>query len=167
MNWRSLHRIAMERPLMGALGQFSPSEYRGRGGNSGPTLRDMRLRQSLKIRELQHALVAAGFVALDQQAEVLGLSRSTTWAVLQANHKCSGLSVGVISRMLSAPGLPPSVRNTILDYVAEKSAGVYGHPKQRLRKFVLQLQKKGIALPGVLQLATDRRASRRASRSAR
>jgi hypothetical protein len=157
----------MERLLMDALGQFGPNEHRRREGNPAPTMRDMRLRQSSKIRELQHALVAAGFDTLDQQAKALGLSRSTTWTILQGNHKSSGLSVGVISRILSAPQLPPSVRKTILDYVAEKSAGVYGHPKQRLRKFVLQLQKKGISLPGVFQLASDRRASRRASRSAR
>jgi len=156
----------MERLLMDALGQVSPNERRGRGSNPAPTMRDMRLRQSAKIRELQYALLAAGFETLDQQANVLGLSRSTTWAILQANHKCSGLSVGVISRMLLAPQLPPSVRKTILDYVAEKSAGVYGHPKQRLRKFALQLQ-KAVAPPELLQLASMQLASRRAGKSGR
>src|SRR5262245_43161835 len=157
----------MERRLMDALGQFNPSELGSRGGSAASTMRDLRLRQSLKIRELQHELVAAGFVTLDKQAEVLGLSRSTTWAILKANHKCSGLTAGVIGRMLSAPQLPPNVRNTILDYVAQKSAGVYGHPKQRLHRFVSQLRKKAIAPPIVPQLATDLQANRRASRSGR
>jgi hypothetical protein len=148
--------MAMERLPLNALGQFSPSEHRGRGVDPAPTMRDMRLRQSLKIRELHHALVAAGFVTLGKQAEVLGLSRSTTWAILQANHKCSGLSVGVVSRMLAAPQLPPSVRKIILEYVAEKSAGVYGHPKQRLRKFVAQLRDKAISVPTVAQFANHR-----------
>ena len=101
--------------------------------------RDLKTKQSLKIQELRHALAAAGFVALDEQAEVLGLSRSTTWAVLKGNHKCSGLSAGVISRMLSSPRLPSSVRRTILEYFDEKAAGSYGHSKGQLRKFVAQL----------------------------
>ena len=41
----------------------------------------------------------------------------------------SGLSVMVISRMLSAPRLPPVVRTKILEYVREKTDGVYGHGK--------------------------------------
>ena len=106
---------------------------------STSTSRDLKTKQSLKIQELRHALAAAGFVALDEQAEVLGLSRSTTWAVLKGNHKCSGLSAGVISRMLSSPRLPSSVRRTILEYIEEKSAGSYGHSKERLSKFVAQL----------------------------
>ena len=101
--------------------------------------RDLKTKQSLKIQELGPVLVAAGIITLDEQAEVLGLSRSTTWAVLQGNHKCSGLSAGVVSRMLSSPRLPSSVRRTILEYFDEKAAGSYGHSKGQLRKFVAQL----------------------------
>jgi hypothetical protein len=43
--------------------------------------------QSAKIKEVGEALVATGHVSLDEQATVLGLSRSTTWTILQANHK--------------------------------------------------------------------------------
>jgi hypothetical protein len=109
------------------------------GSTSSST--ELKTRQSIKIRELASALARAGFTGLDEQAEVLGLSRSTTWAVLRGNHKCSGLSAGVIRRMLSSPQLPPSVRKTILEYIEEKAAGCYGHSSERLRKFVGQLQR--------------------------
>jgi len=46
----------------------------------------MRERQSAKIKEIGCALVAAGFRALDEQAEGLGLSRSTTWTILRATR---------------------------------------------------------------------------------
>lgn len=75
-----------------------------------------------------------GYTTLDKQAEVLGLGRSTTWNVLQAGHKNSGLSAAVVERMLAARDLPPAVHQKLLEYVAEKSAGLYGHcPKRRLR----------------------------------
>jgi hypothetical protein len=110
-----------------------------------PVNRGMKIRQSFKIREIRQVLIAAGFVTLDEQAEVLGLSRSTTWAVLRGDHKCSGLSAGVLSRMLLSSRIPSSVRTTILEYVAEKSVGLYGHPKQRLRRFNAQLKRNGIS----------------------
>jgi hypothetical protein len=37
--------------------------------------------------------------------------------------------------MLSSPELPPNVRFTILKYVEEKLAGLYGHNKKQLRRF--------------------------------
>jgi hypothetical protein len=54
-----------------------------------------------KIKELEAALTASGVVTLDEQAKALGLSRSTAWAVLKANHKASGLAASTINRMLS------------------------------------------------------------------
>ena len=53
---------------------------------------DLKARQSAKIKQFGDALVEAGYHALDGQARVLGLSRSTTWTILKANHKSSGLS---------------------------------------------------------------------------
>ena len=100
---------------------------------------DMKARQSAKIRELRQALMGAGFVTLDKQAEVLELSRSTTWTVMSGNHKCSGLSAAIIKRMLNSPQLPPSARTVLLEYVEEKSAGIYGHSQDRLRIFRAQL----------------------------
>jgi hypothetical protein len=98
-------------------------------------LADMKARQSAKIRELQHALVTAGYSSLDDQAKALGLSRSTTWTILKGNHKASGLSAATINRMLLEPRLPSLVRAKILEYVREKNAGFYGDNHVRLRKF--------------------------------
>jgi hypothetical protein len=98
-----------------------------------------KTRQSSKIRELGEALVTSGFRTLDEQANALGLPRSTTWTILRANHKASGLSATVINQMLAAPQLPPLVRTTILEYVEEKTAGLYGHSKMQLRRFAARL----------------------------
>ena len=96
---------------------------------------EMKARQSCKIRELGDALITAGFLTVDEQARALGLSRSTAWTVLKANHKASGLAAGTINQMLSSPELPPHIRGTILTYVEEKLAGLYGHNKTQLRRF--------------------------------
>jgi hypothetical protein len=102
---------------------------------SAPPLADMKAKQSSKIRELADALEAAGIHSLDERARVLGLPRSTTWSILKGDHKSSGLSASVINRMLSAPHLPTHVRDKILEYVAEKAAGLYGNSRVRLREF--------------------------------
>ena len=96
---------------------------------------DHKARQAIRIKELGAALAAAGLFTVDEQARALGLSRSSAWAVLKANHKASGLTVPTINRMLSSPELPPNVRFTILKYVEEKLAGLYGHNKKQLRRF--------------------------------
>ena len=100
---------------------------------------EMKARQADKIRELRMTLRAAGFVTLNDQAKVLGLPRSTTWAILKGNHKHSGLSAAVINRMLAAPQLPLLVRTKIVEYVDEKLAGSYGHSKALRRKFAEKL----------------------------
>lgn len=99
----------------------------------------MKARQTSKIREIGDALLASGFSTLDEQAKLLGLSRSTVWTLLKANHKNSGLSAAVISRMLSAPQLPALVRAKIIEYTKEKSEGIYGHRKLPLRRFTRSL----------------------------
>jgi hypothetical protein len=100
---------------------------------------DLKTRQAAKIRELGEALATSGFDGLDGQAKVLGLSRSTTWTILKASHKNSGLSAAIINRMLAAPALPPRVRLRIFEYIEEKSAGLYGDDKTRLRKFTARI----------------------------
>ena len=95
---------------------------------------DHKARQATRIKELGAALAADGFVTVDEQARALGLSRSSAWAVLKADHKASGLTVPTINRMLSSPELPPRARATILTYVEEKLAGLYGHNKIQLRR---------------------------------
>src|SRR5262245_40267150 len=79
-------------------------------------------RQCRKIRQLKDALVESGFTALDEQALALGLSRSSTWALLRGTHKASGLSAAIISRMLNSPLLPPLARATIVEYIEEKAS---------------------------------------------
>jgi hypothetical protein len=100
---------------------------------------DHKARQATRINELGAALAASGLVALDEQARALGLSRSTAWAVLKANHKASGLTVPTINQMLSSRELPANVRFTILKYVEEKLAGLYGHNKKQLRQFAARV----------------------------
>jgi len=99
----------------------------------------MRARQTAKIREIREALLAAGYVALDEQAVVLGLNRSTAWSILRAGYKSSGLSAAVINCMLASPKLPAAVRKTIQEYVNEKAGGNYGHRARERRKFVASL----------------------------
>src|SRR6185437_9495418 len=101
----------------------------------------MRARQSERIKEIRQALIDAGADSLEKQAAVLGLSRSSTWAILQGNHKSSGLRASVISRMLASSQLPPTVRVIIENYVDEKLRGNYGHSKRQCDLFSLRLQK--------------------------
>jgi hypothetical protein len=102
-------------------------------------LAEMKSKQCTRIGELRQALMASGFYTLDEQARALGLCRSTTWALLRANHKASGLSATLINRMWVAPQLPDPVRAKILEYVEEKIVGAYGHNVKQRRKFTQQL----------------------------
>jgi len=102
-------------------------------------IQDMRARQSSKIRELGDALIAEGYLTLDEQARALGLGLSTTWTILKRTYKTSGLSAGIINRMLAAPRL---VRARIIEYIDEKTAGLYGHSNTQLRRFAIRLTVK-------------------------
>ena len=101
----------------------------------------LRATQANKIRDLRRALFCAGVRSLDEQAAALDLPRSTTWAVLQGNHKCSGLRAALVARMWHSPMLPPAVRRVLADYVIEKSRGAYGHTKEMCRRFIAQFEK--------------------------
>ncbi len=116
------------------------ARVRGVQPGSPSSVAEMKARQAAKMREIREALIAEGYVSLDDQAAALGLSRSTTWTIMKGNHKSSGLSATVVNRMLSAPRLQASVRKKILEYVAEKSGGHYGNGKEQLRKFVGRLK---------------------------
>jgi hypothetical protein len=96
---------------------------------------EMKARQAAKIRELGHALVGAGFLTLDEQSKALGLARSTTWTILRASHKGSGLSAAIIKRMLLSPQLPPLAQRKILEYTKDKLTGVYGGSSTQRLKF--------------------------------
>jgi hypothetical protein len=99
----------------------------------------MKARQSSKIRELGEALVSAGFVGLDEQAKSLGISRSTVGVAERPGRKGSGLTASVVNRILASPCLPPLVRAKTIEYVEEKVAGLHGHNKHQLRRFVAHL----------------------------
>ena len=72
-----------------------PAQFAFRSVSQGST---GKTRQTSRIRELGAALAADGLVTLDEQARALGLSRSTAWAVLKANHKASGLAAATARR---------------------------------------------------------------------
>jgi hypothetical protein len=109
-----------------------------------PVVAEMKARQASKIRELGHALVDAGFLTLDEQSKALGLARSTTWTILRASHKGSGLSAAIIKRMLLWPQLPPLARSIIIEYTRDKLAGVYGGSRAQRRRFFARLSIKSV-----------------------
>ena len=115
----------------------SLQEYGG-----GDVLAKKKDRQSRKIRQFRGALVEAGFVTIDAQSKVLGLARSTTWAILKGKYKSSGLSATIVNRILKAPRLPSAVRARIIEYVEEKAAGLYGHNKAQRLRFIARLSGK-------------------------
>jgi hypothetical protein len=112
---------------------------------------DNKARQTIRIKELGASLTASGLVTVGEQARALGLSRR---ALLKANHKSSGLSAASIKRMLSSPELPAHVRVTILTYVDEKLAGLYGHNKTQLRRFAAVLVRARALFAGNALVAT-------------
>ena len=128
-----------------------PVQFAFRSVSQGST---GKTRQTSRIRELGAALAADGLVTLGEQARALGLSRSSAWTVLKANHKASGLAAGTINQMLSSPALPPRARVTILTYIEEKFAGLYGHNKMQLRRFAAGLNRGHSLFAGNVLVAT-------------
>ena len=103
------------------------------------SLREMKARQSRKIEELRKALCAGGPVSFSDQGELLGLCRSTAWAVLKRPYKNSGLTAAVVNRILASQKLPSPARRIILEYIAEKGGGLYGHSRLQRRRFISRL----------------------------
>ena len=102
-------------------------------------LAEMKARQSAKIRELGQALIDAGLRTLDAQTDALGLPRSTAWTILKTCHKTSGLSAAIIERILGSSKLPPRARAIIVEYVEEKSFGLYGGSRRQQQRFAVRL----------------------------
>ena len=100
---------------------------------------NQQLRQERKIQEIGEALVAEGLTTLGKQAAALGLIRSTAWFILQAKQKRAGITSAILIRMLESPHLPQTARVKVLEYAAEKAAGLYGHKASYLRDFKAQL----------------------------
>ena len=150
-------------PLPAQLPDEHPCEETAR-----PTVAEMKARQSSKIREIRQALVTAGVCTLNGQAQVLGLLRSTTWTILKARHKTTGLSATIINRMLASPQLPPLVRSVIVEYSEEKAGGFYGGSQRQRRKFAARVSMQvcrsrpkrlagtlGLAVPPMLLARAD------------
>ena len=93
-----------------------------------------KAKQASKIAEIHKELVAAGCDTVSKQAAVLGLGRSSSYAFLNLDKR-AGPSAIIINRVLSSPRLPPRARTKIQEYIAEKSAGLYGHSERRARAF--------------------------------
>ena len=104
-----------------------------------PKSSSVRKQQRLKIEEICRTLAECGFVTLDKQAYVLGLSRSTAWTIIRGIHKSSGLSTTTINSMLASDRLPLRVRVKLWEYIAEKMSGAYGDRKDRLKAFASRI----------------------------
>jgi len=120
-------------------GIVAPRKSHASSQTNPGVLSEMKARQSAKIRELGQALIDAGLRTLDAQADALGLRRSTAWTILKTCHKGSGLSAAIIERMLGSSKLPPRARATIMEYVEEKSFGLYGGSRRQQQRFAVRL----------------------------
>ena len=76
---------------------------------------------------ISEALIASGYTSLDEQAEALGLHRSTTWTIVKKKHKLGRLSTKTIDRILTNPETPAAVRTVVQHYAVQKS-------KRKLRR---------------------------------
>ena len=122
-----------------ANGVAAPRKGRASAITRPGLVAEMKARQSAKIRELGQALIDAGLRSLDEQAYALGLSRSTAWTILKTCHKSSGLSAAIIERMLGSSKLPPRARAILVEYVEEKSFGLYGGSRRQQQRFAVRL----------------------------
>ena len=77
---------------------------------------DAKARLASKLAEIRKALIAAGCDTTAKQAAVLGVCRSTAWALLNRDKRV-GPSANVIKRILSSPSLPPGARRKVEEYV--------------------------------------------------
>ena len=123
------------------------------GATARETPHTGRARQCEKIEEICKTLAACGLVGLDDQAQALGLCRSTTWTLLRGMHKNSGLSATTVNKILSAPRLPARVRLKVLEYVAEKVTGEYGDRSHRLKAYARRLDPRHLQA-GSLEVST-------------
>ena len=99
----------------------------------------MKARQSAQIRELGQVLIDVGLRSLDDQANALGPPRSSAWTILKTCHKSYGLSAAVIERMLRSSKLSPRARAILVEYVEEKSFGLYGGSRRQQQRFAIRL----------------------------
>ena len=120
-------------------GIVAPRKSHASSKTNPGVLSEMKARQSAKIRELGQVLIDVGLRSLDDQANALGLPRSTAWTILKTCHKSYGLSAAVIERMLRSSKLPPRARTILVEYVEEKSFGLYGGARKQQQRFAVRL----------------------------
>jgi hypothetical protein len=72
--------------------------------------RRAKARQASKLAEIREALIAAGCDTAAKQASVLGVGRSTAWALLNLDKRAGPTAI-VIKRILSSPNLPPVAKS--------------------------------------------------------
>jgi|SRR6516162_2161180 hypothetical protein len=99
-----------------------------------PRKRKEKARQASKLAKIHKALVSAGCDTVRKQAAVLGLRRSTTYAILNLDKR-AGPSANIIKRILSSPNLPPRVRRKFEEYIQDKIFGRYGHSQRSAQAF--------------------------------
>jgi hypothetical protein len=102
------------------------------------TKREEKLRQAAKIRQLREVLCASGYTTIREQAAVLGLKTSTTWAIFHSEHTHGGLSGRTIKQLLAARSIPVQVEKVVREYITEKLSGAYGHQQYLLKGFRLR-----------------------------
>jgi len=110
-------------------------DHRLQPPSNASSLSSLKARQCAKIAAFRDALITSGFDSLDDQAAVLGLSRSSTWTILNRDYKASGLSSSIVNRIMNSPRLPRAARDKLEEYVREKLRGNYGHSPNSLRRF--------------------------------
>ena len=93
-----------------------------------------KAKQASKLAEIRETLIAAGCDTTAKQAAVMGVGRSTAWALLNSDRR-AGPSAKVIKRILSSPNLPLLARRKVEEYIEEKICGLYGHSEGRVRWF--------------------------------
>ena len=94
-----------------------------------------QLRQAAKIKELEKVLLTLGYKSAGRRAAVLGLKRSTVWAIFHAQHTRGGLSSGTVKKLLAAKAAPKELKQVVAEYVREKLSGAYGHNHSALKRF--------------------------------
>ena len=103
--------------------------------------REPKARLAAKLAEIRKALISARCDTAAKQAAVLGVSRSTAWALLHLDKRAGPHAI-VIKRILSSPNLPSRVRQKVEEYVRDKVAGLYGHSEHSKRAFRNKVQAK-------------------------
>ena len=81
-------------------------------------------------------LIAAGCDTTAKQADVLGVGRSTAWALLNLD-KMAGPTAIVIKRILSSPNLPLVARRKFEDMSRKRAAACMDIASREHRRFAI------------------------------